>query len=90
VVAFQVTDRRAPNRFWLVLASTGNEVCVQSPGFAEDGQVTTDTAHLVRWYASEITLAAAQRDGGMAVTGPRWLERQLAVWGRLNPYAPAG
>ncbi|HEY7272010.1 MAG TPA: helix-turn-helix domain-containing protein [Actinoplanes sp.] len=89
VVAFEVTDRRPPNRFWLVLAATGNEVCAQSPGFEEDGQVRTDTAHLVRWYASEIALAAAQRDGGMAVTGPRWLERQLAAWGRLNPYATA-
>ena len=66
---------------------TGNEVCAQEPGFAEDGQVETDTVHLVRWYASEISLGAALRDGGMTVTAPRWLERELAGWGRLNPYA---
>jgi hypothetical protein len=87
VVMFRVTDRPPPDRYWLVLAATGNEVCVQPPGFAEDGQVVTDVAHLVRWYASEITLAAAQRDGAMTVAAPRWLERQLSAWGGLNPYA---
>jgi DNA-binding HxlR family transcriptional regulator len=87
VVMFRVIDRPPPNRFWLVLAATGNEVCVQSPGFAEDGQVVTDVAHLVRWYASEITLAVAQRADGMTVTAPPWLERELSAWGRLNPYA---
>ena len=87
VVRFHVTGRRPPNRFWLVVARTGNEVCAQDPGFAEDGQVETDTVHLVRWYASEISLGAALRGGGMTVTAPRWLERELAGWGRLNPYA---
>jgi DNA-binding HxlR family transcriptional regulator len=87
VVRFDVTGRRAPNRFWLVLATTGNEVCVQPPGFTEDGQVTTDTANLIRWYAGEITLAVAQRTGGMAVSAPRWLTKHLAAWGRLSPYA---
>jgi DNA-binding HxlR family transcriptional regulator len=89
VVQFHVTGRRPPNRFWLVLATTGNEVCAKPPGFAEDGQVTTDTASLVRWYAGEITLAAAQRSGGMTVTAPTWLARQLSAWGRLSPYAGA-
>jgi DNA-binding HxlR family transcriptional regulator len=87
VVQFHVTGRAPPNRFWLVLSTAGNEVCAQPPGFTEDGQVTTDTASLIRWYASELTLAAAQRSGGMSVTGPTWLIKQLAGWGRLNPYA---
>jgi DNA-binding HxlR family transcriptional regulator len=87
VVHFHVTGRRPPNRFWLVLSSAGNEVCAQSPGFVEDGQVTTDTASLVRWYAGEVTLGAAQRAGGMSVDAPNWLVKQLAAWGRLSPYA---
>jgi DNA-binding HxlR family transcriptional regulator len=87
VVQFHITGRSAPNRFWLVLSTAGNEVCARSPGFDEDGQVTTDTASLVRWYAGEITLAAAQRGGGMSVIAPAWLNRQLAGWGRLSPYA---
>jgi hypothetical protein len=80
VVQFHVTGRTPPNRFWLVLSTRGNEVCAQAPGFTEDGQVSTDTASLVRWYAGEITLAAAQRSGGMSVTAPTWLVRQLAGW----------
>ena len=87
VVLFHITGRSRPNRFWLVLSTTGNEVCAQAPGFAEDGQVTTDTAGLIRWYAGETSLAAAQRAGAIAVTTPAWLVRQLAGWGRLNPYA---
>ena len=87
VVQFHLTGRSPPNRFWLVLSTTGNEVCAHPPGYPEDGQVTTDTASLIRWYAGEITLAAAQRSGGMSVTAPTWLTRQLAGWGRLNPYA---
>jgi DNA-binding HxlR family transcriptional regulator len=87
VVQFHITGRGAPNRFWLLLSSVGNEVCAQAPGFAEDGLVTTDTASLVRWYAGEISLGAAQRAGGMSVTAPAWLVRHLARWGRLNPYA---
>jgi DNA-binding HxlR family transcriptional regulator len=87
VVQFHITGRAAPNRFWLVLSSVGNEVCAQTPGFPEDGLVTTDTASLVRWYAGEVTLGAAQRSGGMTVVAPRWLVAQLASWGRLSPYA---
>jgi DNA-binding HxlR family transcriptional regulator len=86
VVAFRITDRPPPNHFWLVLTKDGNEVCAHAPGFTEDGHVTTDTASLIRWYAGEITLAAAQRAGGMTVTAPGRLVRRLAAWGRLNPY----
>ncbi|GID92455.1 winged helix-turn-helix transcriptional regulator [Amorphoplanes digitatis] len=90
VVLFHITGHRAPNRFWLVLAATGNEVCVSAPGYPEDGQVTTDVAGLVRWYAGEATLGAVQRAGGMAVRAPGWLVRELAGWGALSPYARTG
>ncbi|WP_328466196.1 helix-turn-helix transcriptional regulator [Actinoplanes sp. NBC_00393] len=80
VVAFQITDRRPPNRFWLVLSRTGNEVCAHPPGFDEDGQVITDTAGVVRWYAGETALRGR-------ITAPRWLRASLSAWGHLNPYA---
>jgi DNA-binding HxlR family transcriptional regulator len=86
VVRFVLTGARGPHRYWLVAARSGNEVCVEPPGYAEDGVVTTDTAALVGWYAGELPLGAAQRTGRMTVTGPRWLERELARWGRLSPY----
>jgi DNA-binding HxlR family transcriptional regulator len=87
VVRFTITGRPAPNRFWLVVSAAGNEVCAEPPGYAEDGQVVGDTAAVVRWCAGETPLGAAQRRGELSVTGPRWLIRQLAGWGRLSPYA---
>jgi DNA-binding HxlR family transcriptional regulator len=78
VVEFRITDRRPPNRYWLVLTATGNEVCARPPGFAEDGVVTADVATVVRWYAGQ---------GAMAVAGAPWLERLVVAWGRLSPYA---
>jgi DNA-binding HxlR family transcriptional regulator len=87
VVRFDLTGKPRYNRFWLVAGRTGNEVCVEPPGFPDDGVVTSDTASLIRWYAGRLTLGAAQRAGEMTVAAPRWLERELARWGRLNPYA---
>jgi len=87
VVRFDITDSGLPNRFWLVVGQMGNEVCVEPPGFDDDGVVTSDTSSLIRWYAGALSLGAAQRAGGMAVNAPRWLERELARWGRFNPYA---
>jgi DNA-binding HxlR family transcriptional regulator len=86
VVRFELTGQHGPNRYWLVASRTGNEVCVEPPGYPDDGVVTSDTASLVRWYAGQLTLGAAQRAGGMTVVAPRWLERELARWGRLSPY----
>src|SRR5215218_442219 len=39
VVRFDLrgAPRATPSRFWLLLDPTGNEVCVESPGFPEDG-----------------------------------------------------
>jgi hypothetical protein len=37
--------------------------------------------------ARRVTLGAAVRDGGMTVAAPRWLVRELNVWGRLSTFA---
>lgn len=87
VVRFDVRRGRGANRFWLLLDRTGNEVCVHSPGFPDDGVVTTDTSSLIRWCAGQVGLDAALTAGGMTVAAPPWLERELSRWGRLNPYA---
>lgn len=87
VVRFDIVRKGARVRLWLVLGSGGNEVCVAHPGFAEDGVVAVDTSSLVRWYSGEITLAAAEAAGDAKVTAPPWLERELARWGRLSPFA---
>ena len=87
VVRFDLTDRSTPGRYWLVCSRTGNEVCVQPPGFTEDAIVVTDPAWLVRWHGGAVTLPQAQRAGGMTVTGPRWVVQELTRWGRLSPFA---
>jgi hypothetical protein len=87
VVRFELTDASSPDRYWLVCDGTGNEVCVTSPGFAEDGTVTTDAAALYRWHCGHVALGHAQRSGALRVTGPPWLHRTLAVWGMLSPFA---
>lgn len=69
VVRFDVRGARRPARFWLLLDRTGNEVCVEPPGFAEDGVVTTDTGSLVRWYAGQLGLDAARESGIVPVAG---------------------
>ena len=87
VVRFDVVRDRAPLRLWLVLSPLGNEVCVEHPGHTEDGVVTADTSSVIRWYAGEVTLAAAEQAGDVTVSAPPWLERELARWGRLSPFA---
>jgi DNA-binding HxlR family transcriptional regulator len=87
VVRFDIVRREKAVRLWLVLGSEGNEVCVDPPGHQEDGVVVADTSSVVRWYAGETTLAAAQEAGDVRVTAPPWLERELARWGRLSPFA---
>jgi DNA-binding HxlR family transcriptional regulator len=90
VVRFDV--RRVPRaaRYWLLLDRTGNEVCVETPGFAEDGVVVTDADSLVRWSAGRWSLDAAEEAGALTVVAPPWLERELRRWGRLSPYAGVG
>lgn len=90
VVRFDLTDGSSPGRYWLVCSLPGNEVCVHPPGFPEDAVVDTDAAWLTRWHRGAVTLPRAQRAGGMTVTGPRWIVRELTRWGRLSPFADVG
>ena len=57
------------------------------PDHPTDGLVGTDAATRVRWVTGAVTLGEAQRAGTMTVTGPPWLVREPAAWGRLSPYA---
>ncbi len=87
VVRFDLTDRSRPNRYWLVAATTGVEVCAQHPGFEEDAVVSTDAGTLVAWHSGQLSLAAGRRSGRIEVAGPPWASRLLSEWGRLSPFA---
>lgn len=87
VVRFDLRPSRPPHRFWLLLHCAGNEVCMEGPGFPDDGVVTTDVSSVIRWHTGQLGLDAAREAGGMTVAAPPWLERELARWGRLSPFA---
>jgi DNA-binding HxlR family transcriptional regulator len=87
VVRFDLRPSRPARRFWLLLHRTGNEVCMEAPGFPDDGVVTTDVGSLVRWHTGRLGIGTAQDAGGMTVAAPPWLERELTRWGRLSPFA---
>ena len=87
VVRFDLAGGVTPDRYWLVLARAGSEVCVTHPGGDEDGVVATDPTWLYRWHCGHVALGAAIRAGGMHVTAPPWLDRLLAHWGTLSPFA---
>jgi DNA-binding HxlR family transcriptional regulator len=89
VIRFKLRDG-APRRFWLLLERPRAEVCVKPPGFEEDVVVETTQQSLTRWYAGEISLGSAMKEGLIRVDGPRPLVRKLASWGglgRLHPEA---
>jgi DNA-binding HxlR family transcriptional regulator len=71
-------------RFWLLLERPRAEVCTQPPGFEEDVVVETTRQWLTRWFAGEISLESAMRQGLMNVRGPGPLVRKLASWGGLG------
>jgi DNA-binding HxlR family transcriptional regulator len=87
VVRFDLTDRRRPNRYWLIASRTGTEVCAQHPGFEEHATMVTDAATLVDWHTGRLSLAAGCRAERISLTGPRWTRTLLDDWGRLSPYA---
>jgi DNA-binding HxlR family transcriptional regulator len=87
VVRFEVTDRAAPDRYWVVAARSGIEVCVTPPGHREDGVVVTDAHTLYLWHTGRLALGHAERSGAMQISGAPWMHRTLARWGALSPFA---
>ncbi|GAA0394836.1 hypothetical protein Acor_64460 [Acrocarpospora corrugata] len=60
VLRVELTDH--PDRYWLVLSLAGNEVCLENPGFPEDGVLTADTGWLLRWESGSGPLAGPSFD----------------------------
>jgi DNA-binding HxlR family transcriptional regulator len=82
VVRFDLTDVTRPNRYWLVLDPAHAEICLTSPGHPEDLVVTTTSEWLAKWHMGWISMADAQRQRLIIVTGPPRLARVLATLGR--------
>ena len=57
------------------------ELCRFDPGFGDDLVVAIDDPlMLARWHMGRVSWAAAQRSGGVTVTGPRPLRQALPTW----------
>jgi DNA-binding HxlR family transcriptional regulator len=83
VIRFNLRDG-SHRRFWVLLERPRAEVCLTPPGFEEDVVVDSTQEWLARWYAGEISLGSAMREGLITVRGPRPLVRKLASWGGLG------
>jgi DNA-binding HxlR family transcriptional regulator len=87
LVRFDFSDRKRPNRFWLLLEDGRGEVCVKHPGFDEDLFVTADSEWFAKWHMGWMPWMDAIRAGAIRVEGPRALARALPTWNKLSHFA---
>jgi DNA-binding HxlR family transcriptional regulator len=87
VVKFEFRDPK--RRYWMVLDPSEVSVCLQHPGFDVDLEVAVDTATLYRIYLGRADLGGAMRAGGLAMSGPRTLQRGFGRWFTWSAFAPA-
>ena len=81
-------DRRHP-RAWLVCREQVPQACHEDPGLETDLIVTSDLVTLQRVFAGRLALAAALRDGSVALEGSAQARRGFTRWFGLSPFAPA-
>ena len=71
---------RGQSRFWLLVQRPESEVCVQTPGFAEDVVIRTDPAWLAEWVQGKVSLRQGIRSEQVVVDGAPGLVRSLNGW----------
>ncbi len=76
-----------PNRYWIVVEEEPS-ICLVDPGFEVDVMVRTDRAALYRTYLGRTTLAAAQREGDIELTGSRQAVQAFFRAFRQSPVGP--
>ena len=89
LVAFVFPDQPPGNRYYWLLVEHGDaEVCYADPGGEPDVLVEAQSMAFVDWHRGAISWSAAQRNGHIAVRGPRHLTRAVASWNLHAPVAP--
>ncbi len=78
---------RSPRVFWLLLARTGVELCVEDPGFDTDIEVEADLATFAGVWLGDTSFDAALRSHAIRVVGPARLTRAFPGWLMLSRYA---
>lgn len=91
VTEFQFTGTgRGQRRYWLVFDHGEVDLCYKDPGFDVDLYVFTPLRTLTQVWLGHITLAEAQRDGGLRFDGSTREIAAFRAWFALSLFAPAG
>ncbi len=78
---------RAYRTCWLLLDRNATEVCIIDPMLKVDVVVAADAATMARVWMGSATFEQAIRAGGLRISGPRDLVRDLPGWFLLSPFA---
>jgi DNA-binding HxlR family transcriptional regulator len=87
VVHFAFTDRKPPERYWVLIEHGEAEICREYPGLDEDLFVTAESEAFVKWHAGQLSWASAIRDQRIELFGPSWLVRAFPTWNARSMFA---
>lgn len=74
-------------RWWLVMTADGTDLCDFDPGFPVAVTVDADLRSLTEVWRGDRSWREAVRSGGIGMSGPVRMRRELATWLRLSPFA---
>lgn len=77
----------AVRHWWLLLAADDVEMCDADPGYEIDIAIASPVRTFIDVWRGHLTWGSALRAGGMEITGPTRLRRQLPDWFRLSHFA---
>jgi DNA-binding HxlR family transcriptional regulator len=90
VVRFELTGvPRTKSRWWLVFDGDEVDLCLKSPGYEVDLDVTAHVRTLTETWVGHQKLGAAIRSGAIALDGPPAQVRAFPKWFALSHFADA-
>lgn len=66
--------------WWIIVEDEERELCVDNPGRDVDLTLTADVRALVEYWAGDIDMATARRQGRVKLEGSRLLGRSITDW----------
>ena len=75
VIAFEFEGR--PDRYWVVVETTGNSVCDHDPGFEVDVTVRSELVSLYKVWYHQQSIASAVKQGSIRFDGPPAMARRM-------------
>jgi len=89
VIQVIFADLKEPQRNWWLIVEPGKEVdlCSVDPGFDVDLYLSTNLRTMTEIWMGYTTVARAEDEGKLTITGSRQLESDLSAWLSLSPFA---